>query len=282
MVTLYITDLDGTLLDDSAQVSSETSRLISQLTCEGALISVATARTPATVEPILSATLTAPELVVMTGAAIWSRPESRFADIKLLPQADVPAMLDVFASRNLQPFCYVLNRDDRYLDVYHATPRLSEAEEIFVDQRAKLTLKGFHLGEECPVADYGRVALFFGMGSREAIVSVAEELRSMSDCYISYYKDTYSPDMWLLEIFGPGVSKAAGIERLRRRLRADRVVAFGDNLNDIPMLQAADMAVAVGNSLPEVKEIADVVIGPNTTNSVARFIADDFRIYSKK
>lgn len=276
MVTLYITDLDGTLLDNEARVAPETSRLITQLTREGALISVATARTPATVEPILAETLIASQLVVMTGAAIWDRSAGRFADIHLLPETEVPMMLGVFDRHSLHPFCYVLNHDDRYLDVYHATPTLSAPERVFVEERARLTLKGFHLGKECPADDYGRVALFFGMGSRDAIVNVARELKSVSECYISYYKDTYSPDMWFLEIFGPGVSKAAGVERLRHRVGADRVVAFGDNLNDIPMLQAADVAVAVGNALPEVKDIADIVIGANTENSVARFIAGDF------
>ena len=53
---------------------------------------------------------------------------------------------------------------------------------------------------------------------------------------------------------------------------ADRVVAFGDNINDIPMLREADVAVAVENAVPEVKRIADVIIGPNTTDAVPRFI----------
>ena len=272
MRTLFITDLDGTLLDDNAQVSNETARTISSLTREGVLISVATARTPATIEPLLAKTETCSELVVMTGAAIWDRRTSRFAEIRLVPEAEVPVMLDVFDRRGMHPFCYVLNDDDRYLDVYHATPILTPTEEVFVEERAQLTLKGFHLGVRCPEAEYGRVALFFGMGDKDTIIGVAEELRDVSSCYISYYKDTYSPDMWLLEIFGPGVSKAAGVERLRRRLDVDRVVAFGDNLNDILMLEAADLGVAVGNALDEVKAIADVVIGPNTENSVAKFI----------
>lgn len=276
MVTLYITDLDGTLLDNNAQVSKETSRIITDLTRRGAVISVATARTPATVEPILAETETASELVVMTGAALWNRTDGRFCDIHLLPQAEVAAMLDVFDRRGMHPFCYVLNHDDRYLDVYHAPKVLSANEEVFVRDRAQLTLKGFHLGKRCPEKEYSRVVLFFGMGSYEAIVGVAEELKSISSCYISYYKDTYSPDLWLLEIFGPGVSKAAGVARLRKRLGADRVVAFGDNLNDIPMMKEADVAVAVGNALPQVKEIADVVIGPNTDDSVARYIASQF------
>ena len=276
MKTLYITDLDGTLLNNDALMSGEASELVSELTERGAIISVATARTPATVEPILADTLTANELVVMTGAAIWNRAQSRFSSIKLLPAEDVEVMLKVFSDRGLRPFCYVLNEDNRFLDVYHPAKELTEHEKLFVYERAQLTLKGFHLGECCPPTSYGRVALFFGMGSKEEIVDVAELLSAKTDCYISYYKDTYTPELWLLEIFAPGVSKAQGVLDLKKRLGADRVVAFGDNLNDIPMLQAADVAVAVANALPEVKAIADCVIGYNTECSVPRFIRRDF------
>ena len=42
------------------------------------------------------------------------------------------------------------------------------------------------------------------------------------------------------------------------------------------MLAAADLAVAVENALPQVRQAADIVIGPNTADSVARFILSDF------
>ena len=41
------------------------------------------------------------------------------------------------------------------------------------------------------------------------------------------------------------------------------------------MMEVADVAVAVENALPEVKEAADIVIGPNTADSVAKFISSD-------
>ncbi len=50
------------------------------------------------------------------------------------------------------------------------------------------------------------------------------------------------------------------------------VVAFGDNFNDISMLQAAGMGVAMGNAADEVKAHANVVIGDNTTDTIAEFI----------
>ena len=52
------------------------------------------------------------------------------------------------------------------------------------------------------------------------------------------------------------------------------MIAFGDNLNDIPMMRVADVAVAVGNALSQVKAEADVVIGANTADAVAQFIKD--------
>jgi hypothetical protein len=54
------------------------------------------------------------------------------------------------------------------------------------------------------------------------------------------------------------------------------VVVFGDNLNDLPMMEVADYAVAVDNAFDEVKAAADMVIGPNYDDSVARFICEDF------
>ena len=121
----------------------------------------------------------------------------------LLPHSDVVLMLDVFQKYDFHPFCYVL-RDNSHLDVYHSRREITDAERVFINLRRNLRLKTFHLFEKCPEESYHRLVLFFGMGPKEVIVNVAEHLRSLSDCYISYYKDTYLPDLWLLEIFAPG------------------------------------------------------------------------------
>ena len=50
------------------------------------------------------------------------------------------------------------------------------------------------------------------------------------------------------------------------------VVAFGDNFNDISMLEAAGTGVAMGNADDAVKARANVVIGDNTTDAIADYI----------
>ena len=53
-------------------------------------------------------------------------------------------------------------------------------------------------------------------------------------------------------------------------------MVFGDNLNDLSMMAVADLSVAVGNAFPQVKEAADIVIGRNDEDAVARFMEEDF------
>lgn len=50
------------------------------------------------------------------------------------------------------------------------------------------------------------------------------------------------------------------------------VIAFGDNYNDLSMLEAAGTGVAMGNAVEEVKARANVVIGENETTSIADYI----------
>ena len=57
----------------------------------------------------------------------------------------------------------------------------------------------------------------------------------------------------------------------------DRVVAFGDNGNDVEMLKNADLAVVVGNALPPALEVADIVIDTNDNDGVAKYLLELYR-----
>lgn len=63
------------------------------------------------------------------------------------------------------------------------------------------------------------------------------------------------------EITPKGYSKATGIRHLTEKLHMSMAdtVAIGDSNNDIPMLQCADISIAMGNASAEVREMADYV-----------------------
>lgn len=271
--TLYVSDMDGTLLGSDSLVSRRTARIISELSRQGALITVATARTPATVVPLLSETFTLPPAIVMTGAAQWLRSTGEFCNVSFIPREDLDAIRGVCGGYDIHPFVYSLDSPS-FLSVYHDGEELNPQEEAFYRARCHLALKKFHLG--CAAPDRDRIVLCYATGPHERIFAAGEELKKRGGISLSCYYDIFDRGMAHLEMFAPGVSKAAAVQALRASLGVERVVVFGDNLNDMPMMGVADYAVAVGNAFEEVKEMADEVIGPNTDDAVARFILDDW------
>jgi Cof subfamily protein (haloacid dehalogenase superfamily) len=77
-----------------------------------------------------------------------------------------------------------------------------------------------------------------------------------------------------VELTAPGVDKASGLARVAADLgfTASRTIAFGDNLNDLPMLRWAFEAVAMGNALEEVKAIASTHTLNNFDDGVATLL----------
>ncbi|MBR6571248.1 MAG: HAD family phosphatase [Clostridia bacterium] len=77
-----------------------------------------------------------------------------------------------------------------------------------------------------------------------------------------------------IEINAAGCTKGAAIADFCRQLNIpmERSAGFGDANNDIDMLRTVGCAVAMGNALPSVKELADYVTAPNTEDGVAQFI----------
>lgn len=237
------------------------------------MITVATARTPATVQPLLEGCGIAVPAVVLTGAALWDFRTQSYIHPIFMDNEEYRRIMGVFRSAGYVPFVYELPAGG-VMRVFH-TPELNHAEAEFYEQRKHLTLKRFHL---TGVPETGhRVILLFGTGPKALVHAIAERLRLECDCSVSAYPDIFDPDVALIEVFAPGVNKAAAIRRLAAHAGADRVVVFGDNLNDLPMMREADLSVAVANGLPEVRREADLVIGANNDNSVARFISYDFQ-----
>jgi Cof subfamily protein (haloacid dehalogenase superfamily) len=79
------------------------------------------------------------------------------------------------------------------------------------------------------------------------------------------------PGEWTVELSPVGVNKAAALAELCEELgvESDDVIAFGDFLNDLPMLAWAGHSVAVANAHPDVIAEADEVTASNDEDGVA-------------
>ena len=90
--TLFVSDLDGTLLNEHSLVSAESAQILGALIARrGLLFTVATARTPATAVPLLANVGLRLPMVVMEGAAMWHGMENRFVDVQTIDERTVAA-----------------------------------------------------------------------------------------------------------------------------------------------------------------------------------------------
>lgn len=83
-------------------------------------------------------------------------------------------------------------------------------------------------------------------------------------------------DVEVLEVFDPAVNKWQGILHVARAHGIDpsEIIAIGDDVNDVPMLQNAGLGVAMGNARPEALAAANRVIGTNQDEGLAIFLEE--------
>lgn len=276
MRTLYISDLDGTLMQPDATISERSVRLLNSAIDSGKLFSVATARTPATVAPILERVHMRIPAIVITGAALWDTATHKYSDIRRIGTEQVSQLLRIYHRTETSSFMFTLDND--IIDIYHLNGELTDLQRKFYVERCHSPYKRFHLdpyGATTLPDDLSKTILFYTFIPDAKAYSTFELIKDLPGIKAQYYHDIYGPEIGILEAFGADATKANAVRSLKAKTGADRVVCFGDNINDLPMMRVADVAVAVENALPEVKEAADIIIGPNTEDSVARFIYSD-------
>lgn len=275
MKTLYVSDLDGTLLQPDARLSEKTVGLLNRAIASGTLFTVATARTPATVAPILQGVDMQLPAIVITGAAMWNPATGRYTDVKHFDPAVTSTLIEIYRKTGTSTFMFTLADD--MIDIYHLNGELLPLQRQFMEERLTSPFKRFHIspdGRDILPSDIKDTILFYTMIPDRKALSTYELIKDLPGVKAQYYHDIYGPETGILEAFDSGATKANAVRTLAGRVGADRIVCFGDNINDLPMMEVADVAVAVENALPEVKEAADIVIGPNTSDSVAQFIAE--------
>ena len=279
--TLYVSDLDGTLLDDNSRLSSGTVATLNRIIGElGGLFTVATARTPATVVPLMQEVHATLPFIVIGGSAMWNPLTGSFEHTRSIDDATVNAVADVFESHDAYPFIY-RRHGSSLLHTHHYGP-LSPHEEHFVAERQHLPLKKFFLNDIDYRHNDDEALLIFSINRYAVLKAIADNLKAtVSTCSVMLYHDIFDESEGYLEIFTAGTSKAGAIRELAHEVGAQRVVVFGDNRNDIAMMQAADRSIAVSNAFPEVRAAASEVIGPNTDDSVARWILKELEAIPK-
>ncbi len=274
--TLYVSDMDGTLLNSGSVLSQESIEKLNTLIDNGAAFTVATARTPATVTSLMKDVNANLPFIVMAGCAEWKPKENEYSVVRFIDPTIVKSITDIFCKYGNTPFIY--NKSGNTIVVNH-TIQLTQQEREFIEPRIKTPLKRLETVESLAAntEEYDGVMLIFSMGKFDNLRKIADEIDKKGiPCTYNCYHDIFDTEQGIIDIYQEGTTKASAIKRLAQEIGAERIVCFGDNLNDIAMMEEADWSVAVENAFEEVKAHADEVIGSNEENAVVNWIEKDF------
>jgi len=265
--TLYITDLDGTLLRNDATVSEYTARIIDSLKEKSVLFTYATARAYTSASNIMKNTTHDIPAVVYNGTFIVDAKTGERMAVKSMTREESDYVISVFEKHGVSPIVYsIIQGVEKYSYCYDELP---EASKIFLDAR-----KGD--ARENPTTHdrlgKGSVFHFSSLADFEVLSSIKRIIEQKLPTEL--FLDRYFHEMFL-EIHPRGATKAEAILELKKMLGCDRVVCFGDGTNDIPMFRIADECYAVSNAVSELKEIATAVTGDNESDGVARWMEEN-------
>ena len=265
--TLYVTDLDGTLLRSDATLSPYTISTINRLTEQGLAFTYATARSIESARPIAGELNLRLPAITRNGAVLADNATGKHLEKALFTEEEVALlkkllpelprcgfvscflgeeMFKAYVPGNLVPGMV------QYADFYRDDPKMKPVktlEEMFFGQPGYVTL----------------------IDDREKAALIYEKVRQYSGWECIFQKDTYWDEYWV-EVCPRNCTKAKAILKMKEQYGFRKVVAFGDSVNDMPMFRAADEAYAVSNALEALKEIATGVIGGNNEDAVARFL----------
>lgn len=266
--TLYLSDLDGTLLRSDQTLSAYTCAAIDRLVSAGVHFSYATARSIETASKVTRGIRVALPVIVQNGTFIVdSATKKPLWSAKFTPQ-EAETIFEAFLQRGLFPITYAVI-DGRNRFSYLRDRCTGPQWEFLLTRIGGSDRRAREIFSEEDALD-GDLHYFACISDDEgALLSVKKALEGGFRCIFS--RDIYTGVPWL-EVMPKSASKAAAARRLQKMLGCNKLVCFGDAVNDLPMFELADERYAVANAAPELKAIATEVIGGNDEDAVAGWL----------
>ena len=267
MNELFISDLDGTLLNSNAELTDFTVNTINSLIEKGMFFTYATAGTEYSAGNIIKRLNINVPCIVNNGAEIYDRQSGKYVRKADIPTDAVTTIINAFTENNVGMFMFKF-KGEKFGTCY--TDNLNELMQEYVRSRRK-TGQPLWKCSDLHSENDGNVVYLTSTGDYEKLLPIERIAASIEGLDHVFYEDTYTGKHYL-EIFSENASKANGLKFLREKYDFDKIVVFGDNLNDLSMFKVADVKIAVKNAKEELKKFADFVIGSNDDDGVAKWL----------
>lgn len=269
MKKLYVSDLDGTLLNQRGDISAKTAEKLNICIAEGMAFTINTARTPATTFPIMEAVNLQVPFAMMNGVLIYNPVQQEYMQIQRLSRETAMVVLGIIKLYGLQCFMYTMENGTMY--TYYDSVE-SRSLNKFRNERIMKYDKVFTEVDDLSICADRGVIYFFLRERKERLMNLYRDLQAIRGAHAIMYEDIYHDEWVNLEIYSDKASKSEALNWIKQWGEFEHMIGFGDSANDIEMFKVCDETYAVSNASTEIQEMADGIIPGNEENGVARFL----------
>jgi Cof subfamily protein (haloacid dehalogenase superfamily) len=269
MYKLVVSDMDGTLLDENKKVTKSTKEYLRKFIDDGNRFTIATGRIYPAVKMHSDDIGIKTPLICCNGAVIVN---------PVTDEIIYEKTIDIDIATEIAKIC---KEYDLYFHFYDKDTIYSEKDELFIKyfREVSETLPEEHKIKTQLVANIEetfKVKSIYKIGLHYDNSKQALEIRNRIE-NIEGIIGFKSMDV-MLDFMATGVSKGSALVKLcdHEGLHLSQTIAFGDNENDIDMLMAAGVGIAMGNAGDEIKKIANKICLKNSEDGVINMIKEIF------
>lgn len=267
---IVATDLDGTLLNTDQLVSPENEAAIKELTQMGVHVVASTGRALWEMPPEVRDNPYIRFIIHTDGASIYDKQTKKNINIPMT-RAETDKMLDILSQ-------YETSSSVRY-DGWCFVDKNKHNDEDYAYNRVNPTYAAHLYRYAKEVDDLEKFSR--ELDSMDMICTFFHTDAERIECTARFEKE---PEFQVassvpnnIEVFSIKAGKGNALYMLADMLGIDRnaTIAVGDTTNDSQALECAGLSLAMANSVPELKEIADEVICDNNNHAI-KYILDHY------
>jgi Cof subfamily protein (haloacid dehalogenase superfamily) len=248
---MVVIDVDGTLVDKKGKIAAEDKLAIKRLIASYVTVTLSTGRVIKASLPVIDELELKGFHIFYDGALIYNPSNLSTFYAKPLDQSAVREAIDFCRKNNIYLELYSSEKffsekptwsDDVHRNFFRVEPTTVNFDDIWNKERLLKAEIVVHDDEEAVKAKMFKDK--FGDRLRYSIA-----------------RSPAFPEIDFINVVDPQVSKGEALKRLMEfnGYLPPEVIAIGDGLNDIPLLQMAGVSVAMGNAFPEVKQVSDYI-----------------------
>ncbi|QMS85759.1 Cof-type HAD-IIB family hydrolase [Candidatus Xianfuyuplasma coldseepsis] len=264
MTKMVVADMDGTLLRSDLSVSDKNKQAIEYLRNKGIHFTVATGRPDQLVKEYIELLSLNEPLIMYNGSVVGHPFQEKRLYEQSLAKEDVRRIVEYCEQENIIWMCYTK-------DKIISKPNFRV--DFFLERNQKLPENGRSIFED--IRDIDTIVNDYHVQKILLIEHNQDVYKKTKTLLEQYDQFTIATSQsGFLDINPIGVTKGEALKKLAEHyhIALEDVVVFGDQENDISMLQIAGTSIAMGNATAHAKDVADYVTSTNNEDGFAQWV----------